>query len=588
MLAGERRRTVSLKDTSNEAPGRCVVAMCQTEGDIDADASRFVLTNDGILAKIADDHSSSSSSSSNNNGNGDEVLWMSHLDGLCENPGGEWFHLSYVDAADELSLVCLSRNGAIATVNPTTGEAELVGEFEHGLQAASFSPDGEVLCLLTFSEEDDDDDDDEQDVNDSTINSKNSALLLMNTQWEVLAETSIDSHIPSDNSKESTVSICWRPDGSLVALSTVDVADNLRKIRIFKRDNLQFHAIGRTEDGSGKLVPNMIASAGISWAGAGCSQLLAAAQRKGKKTIQVIFFEPNGNRHREFVLREDPTTEVLGLTWNVESDLLAVTLREAEGNRDKVQLWHRSNYHWYMKQEFQYEERQVSRVAFHEEKPGLLYVFFQGTMEWREYEVLWQPSNIQILSSKTCAAYVVDGSSLNITALDQAMVPPPMYASTVPMESPITQVLLSNDDSKSVTAIVRLSDASIALIGNPLKRHGSRTRLTTPKVVAQGHLKDLDGIDVSGLRSFVIVEHTDSYIRLLAACCAPNNGSSENLVVLTVTWNEQEQTMSVTKHKDAGTVSYHAKHRKTSSKDVVVHGILIHDKCYTGAVDLYR
>jgi len=41
---------------------------------------------------------------------------------------------------------------------------------------------------------------------------------------------------------------------------------------------------------------------------------------------------------------------------------------------------------------------------------------------------------------------------------------------------------------------------------------------------------------------------------------------------------------SITKHKDADTFTYHAKHRMNSSKDVIIHGILIDDKCYTGAL----
>jgi len=39
---------------------------------------------------------------------------------------------------------------------------------------------------------------------------------------------------------------------------------------------------------------------------------------------------------------------------------------------------------------------------------------------------------------------------------------------------------------------------------------------------------------------------------------------------------------SIAKHKDAGAFTYHAKHRMKSSKDVVIHGILINDKCYAG------
>mgnify|MGYP000608831893 CR=1 FL=1 len=41
---------------------------------------------------------------------------------------------------------------------------------------------------------------------------------------------------------------------------------------------------------------------------------------------------------------------------------------------------------------------------------------------------------------------------------------------------------------------------------------------------------------------------------------------------------------SITKHKDAGTFTYHAKHCVNSSKDVIIHGILIDDKCYTGVL----
>jgi len=41
---------------------------------------------------------------------------------------------------------------------------------------------------------------------------------------------------------------------------------------------------------------------------------------------------------------------------------------------------------------------------------------------------------------------------------------------------------------------------------------------------------------------------------------------------------------SITKHKDAGTFTYHAKHRMNTSKDVIIHGILVVDKCYTGVL----
>jgi len=44
------------------------------------------------------------------------------------------------------------------------------------------------------------------------------------------------------------------------------------------------------------------------------------------------------------------------------------------------------------------------------------------------------------------------------------------------------------------------------------------------------------------------------------------------------------QSDSITKYKDVSPFTHHAKHCKNSSKDVIAHDILIHDKCDTGAL----
>ncbi|CAB9530910.1 Inhibitor of kappa light polypeptide gene enhancer in B-cells, kinase complex-associated protein (Partial), partial [Seminavis robusta] len=178
-LVGESRREIELPELAPPGPnGRHAVDIFQTVSDGFSDgSSSFVLTNDGFLLKVHN----------NNNNDNNKPEWIAPLDQLCENPGGEWFDLSYVDSGNELLLVCLSHNGAIVTVDPTSGQAELVGEFEHGLQTGAFSPDGELLCLLTFSEPEEEE-----------TTKRNSALLLMNAQWDVLAEVNIPAHIPSE------------------------------------------------------------------------------------------------------------------------------------------------------------------------------------------------------------------------------------------------------------------------------------------------------------------------------------------------------------------------------------------------------
>lgn len=587
-LARECRRQIPLdvigsnynNNTDGDSDRHIVDDVFQIVNDgslTDALSSRFMLTNDGILTKLTDQ--------------GRKIVWICYLDKVCGNSGGRWyvlfllrskndfvgarvivskfvclmhfscelrFSLAFVDTEE---LVCLSHNGAIVTVSPTTGQAELVGEFDHGLEAGCWSPDGEALLLVTFSEVDDENEvapvdctspPEKNDTTTATEPPKKSVLLLMNTQWEVLAETTIDNHVPTAdsgsgiNNTDASVSIAWRPDGSLCAISSLCAADNNRKVTIYKRESLELHAIGRTEDGSGKLVTNIIGSPGLAWAGPGCSQLLAAAQRKGKKTIQIAFFEPNGLRHREFLLREDPSTQVLGLIWNVDSSLLAVTLREPQKGCDKIQLWHRSNYHWYLKQEFQYLTYRVSHVSFHDENPNLMSVFFQNNLHWREYEIRWEPSCVQ-LANDECIAYVIDGCNLNLTPLHRSLVPPPMYDTSLTMNSPIRQVALTFDGTHPIRAVVFLSDGSFALVGQDEVDHNGKvkTRSKTLKILARGTFSGIVDIDPLSMRSIVIVNNSHSCVSLLAVICAKTNSFSETVAVFTVSIDDSNQSSRV-------------------------------------------
>jgi len=59
------------------------------------------------------------------------------------------------------------------------------------------------------------------------------------------------------------------------------------------------------------------------------------------------------------------------LSWSTNSELLAVVLTDAaavdkQGNEDVVQIWHRSNWHWYLKQEQVYSGGQGVRVSWDE------------------------------------------------------------------------------------------------------------------------------------------------------------------------------------------------------------------------------
>lgn len=501
----ERRRRLIIK--SEDVTGDSLVDLClSVVDDVQSSSDTVALTQNGTLSRI--------------NADG-EVVWTRNLqdiDSACASGG--WFNLAYVDP----QLVCLCTHGAMVVVEPTTGDAELVGVFDYGLEAAAWSPDGEVLLMVTSALDDDDE------------SRTKSVLMTMNAQFEVMAEVTIPTYIASSASEDARVTVAWRPDGTLCALSTVDAEDSTRKVRIFKRETLELHAIGRSEDASGAIVKN-IQNSGLSWAGPGCSQLLAAVQRKGKKLQQVVFFESNGLRHREFALREAPSTNVISLTWNVTSDILAVALREEDGT-DKVQLWHRCNYHWYMKQEIRYPNQSVQAVKFNEERSYEFYVLLKG-MDWHEYQVRWDPSTTSAIGEQ-CPAFVVDGSSLNITPLHKALIPPPMFMKNVTMDFPINDVCFCRGTTNAGSLLVQLSSGDVVILspGDGTASYNSR------KVT----WKEAMGVDLKALRSFLVVGGSQGQqLNVVALAPALPNGQSETLVQILISEiNCNEPVASVT------------------------------------------
>ena len=409
--------------------------------------------------------------------------WNCHL----QPNGTHWFQMTLIDTY----LVCLSREGAIVSVSIHDGLPSLVGEFENGLLAAAWSPDGEILALLTR-------------LDDSAT-----VLLTLNSEWDVLAE------VPCACQGEE-VSLCWKPDGQRLAISAMDDDDSQRKIRIYARATLQVEAIGRTEDGSGKLVPNL-QHVQMGWAGPGCSQLLASVQTKSRnKPPMIAFFESNGLRHREFVLRDKGITAVLMLEWNVESNLLAVAYRTTEG--DRVQLWHRSNYHWYLKREIRFTESIVS-IQFHAEDSNLLHVLTERG--WREYRLRWDRSTVRT-TTKRSTALVVDGTELKVTHLEQAVIPPPMSAASVQVDAPIVDIATCPENIIGAVCFLLLADGSGALV---LEDDEKRSLVATPIAFPEE-------ISVLSLREATVSALVDSSIELVVASSMESSDSLHTFMVL--------------------------------------------------------
>lgn len=470
MLQGERRRKISLS-------GAQIVDFCDTKESL-----RAVLTTDGHLIRC----------------NNETEDWICDVGRIVANETGgdskptDWFRVYYASASE--SLLCLSRSGAVVAVELDNVEGELVGEFENGLFASAW--DGEVLLLVTSAEEED--------------GVKRTVLLTMNSEWQVLAE--VDLEAPHDSSQPVFVAI--RPsDSSLCAVSSVDQTDGIRKVRIYKTTDLELQGLGRTEDGSGKLAPNLQA-APLAWAGMGCSQILATLQKKGRSKTQVAFFEPNGLRHGEFLIPDvgNETSEVIELCWNAESSLLAVAIQNESPIPSKIQLWYRCNYHWYLKREILCVSH-LARVLFHPENPNLLFVALKGG-RWIEYELNWRTSAM----AWPCTALVVDGSSVKVTPLDRAVTPPPMSEASITFPVSVSEVAIANRHLESLSAVIMLVDGSLVVLHD--ENSGGRTMSgwKPPTSSQTFRVSDDCPIDPLSLRSIAISSAGAENVELVAAC----------------------------------------------------------------------
>eukprot|EP00002_Diphylleia_rotans_P026807 TRINITY_DN5361_c0_g1_i1.p1 TRINITY_DN5361_c0_g1~~TRINITY_DN5361_c0_g1_i1.p1 ORF type:complete len:1221 (-),score=246.17 TRINITY_DN5361_c0_g1_i1:42-3704(-) len=284
--------------------------------------------------------------------------------------------------------------------------AECPGFVADGISAAAWSPDGELLVLITG------------DGN----------MLLMSANWDVIHEESVLVDEKDTSAKRITTplssSVCWRGDGKFFVCNVVDSRSGLRIIKVFDRDGKLSARCEQSEKAENTL----------AWRPSG--NLIASTEKQPNGKYYVIFYERNGLRHGEFVLPFDPqSASVLQLGWNIESDVLAV-LTESQG-QNYLQLFTMSNYHWYLKQELRLPKVSHATFLWHEEKPYFISVLTADCFI-HEFEFSWD-TNISGGPEATnmSTAAVIDGASLMLTPLRRTLVPPPMCSATLLSSAPI-------------------------------------------------------------------------------------------------------------------------------------------------------
>ncbi|CDS00057.1 hypothetical protein [Sporisorium scitamineum] len=355
-------------------------------------------------------------------------------------------------------------------------EPSVVGTIEQGIAAACWSPDDELLVIVTCET---------SENSSSTGRREGEKVLLMTRDFEVLSELSLrtdefgeaeavdesktDTRGPRLPDDDGRPRISWRGDGAFFAInslepfhasasgSTEDVTWH-RIIRIYSRTG----ALSSTSDPSVRGISHTLAYRPVG-------NLIASTQRFGPSGVQgqmwsqgrkgrhdVVFFERNGLRHGEFSLREESASQPEGsqlgwngsqqqgpwtrthlvreLSWNADGSALAVWLTRAdaaasqdESPHEVVQIYTTGNYHWYLKQEFiaSVSSNSVEQVKWHPENPLHLLIAHTHGVEQRHFAHEAIASAGRPPVDVACVA-VADGAATLLTPFRMQNVPPPM------------------------------------------------------------------------------------------------------------------------------------------------------------------
>lgn len=246
-------------------------------------------------------------------------------------------------------------------------QIEIVGSIDAGIAAARWSPDEELLVVVTkegnavFMGRTFDPIADVVMTPDDLKLSKHVSVGWgkKETQFQGKGAKAmrdptipekVDEGLPSVN-EDGAAAVSWRGDGAYVAVNSV-AGGARRVVRVYSREGVL--------DSVSEPVDHL--EGGLSWRPSG--NLIAGIQRFEDRT-DVVFFERNGLRHGQFTLRcaEGPLSahEKIRLEWNSDSTVLAVILS------DRTQLWTTGNYHWYLKQEIPLASA-FAGLAWHPEK----------------------------------------------------------------------------------------------------------------------------------------------------------------------------------------------------------------------------
>ncbi|KAK7612769.1 IKI3 family-domain-containing protein [Phyllosticta paracitricarpa] len=371
-------------------------------------------------------------------------------------------NLQYFSDTATACLVLAGGDIVIVREEPLPGEdlIEIVGSVDAGITAAAWSPDEELLAIttradtllymtrdfenvtnVTFTP------DDFKVSNHVSVGWGKKETQFQGKRAKALRDPTIPEKVdqgllsPRDDGR---VSITWRGDGAYLAINTVE-EEKRRMIRVYSRDGV-LDSVSEPVD---------YLEGALSWRPAG--NLIAGIQRK-EEAVDVVFFERNGLRHGEFSLSAKPEDNI-GLAWNSDSTVLAVSFK------NRLQLWTMGNYHYYLKEDL-YVDGLSYEPRWHPEKALRLAIASPSTRNGvgagfsmsSEYTFCVDGGSVAQPNDYGTVA-VIDGSTLRVTPLRSANVPPPMSLHEVDVGR--TPVDVAINSSSTRLAVLRENDVQV-------------------------------------------------------------------------------------------------------------------------------
>jgi len=182
-----------------------------------------------------------------------------------------WFSVQYV--GELRAIIAISKSGEINEIScisdyennlhrglPKVYTCEEVGVVDGGIESASWSPDVGTLAII----------------------SGNNTLMLMKSNWEDVTEIMLPNRVPN-----STCSLAWIGDGTLLAVMTLDASDKIYRVRLYSR-LLEVENIARKVPKSGQDAGLIVGlEPCMAWS-PNCT-ILACAFRKPPGAMHVCF-----------------------------------------------------------------------------------------------------------------------------------------------------------------------------------------------------------------------------------------------------------------------------------------------------------